>query len=72
VCLSRLYTREDLWDVQTWRDEEAATGQLRLQKSRGWTRLHNEELHNLHASPSIVGVIKSRSMRWAAHVAPMG
>jgi hypothetical protein len=27
----------------------------------GWRRLHNEELHNLYASPNIVRVIKSRS-----------
>jgi hypothetical protein len=25
----------------------------------GWRRLHNEELHNLYASPNIVRVIKS-------------
>jgi hypothetical protein len=24
----------------------------------GWRKLHNEELHNLHASPSIVSVGK--------------
>jgi hypothetical protein len=27
---------------------------------------------NLYTSPNIVRVIKSRSMRWAGHVAPMG
>jgi DNA-binding PucR family transcriptional regulator len=26
----------------------------------GWRRLHNEELHNLYASPNIVRVIKSK------------
>jgi hypothetical protein len=26
----------------------------------GWRRLHNEELHNLYASPNIIRVIKSR------------
>jgi hypothetical protein len=34
--------------------------------------LHSEELNNLHCSPKIVRVIKSRRMRWAGHVALMG
>jgi hypothetical protein len=33
---------------------------------------HNEELHNLYSSPSIIRIIKSRMMRWAEHVARMG
>jgi hypothetical protein len=39
---------------------------------RDWRRLHNEELNVLYSSPNIVRVIKSRSMRWAGHVAHMG
>jgi hypothetical protein len=35
----------------------------------GFRKLHNEELHNLHSSPSIIRIIKSRSMRWVGHVA---
>jgi hypothetical protein len=35
-------------------------------------RLDNQDLHNLYASLNIVRVIKSRSMRWAGHVACMG
>jgi hypothetical protein len=33
---------------------------------------HNDELHSLYSSPNIVRVIKSRTMRWAGHVARMG
>jgi hypothetical protein len=35
----------------------------------GWRKLHNEELHNLYSSPSIIRIIKWRRMRWAGHVA---
>jgi hypothetical protein len=38
----------------------------------GWRKLHNEELHNLYCSPSIIRIIKSRRMRWAGHIARMG
>jgi hypothetical protein len=38
----------------------------------GWRKLHNEELHGLYSSPSIVRVIKAKRMRWAGHVACMG
>jgi hypothetical protein len=38
----------------------------------GWRKLHNEELHNLYSSPSIIIIIKSRRMTWAGHVARMG
>jgi hypothetical protein len=34
-----------------------------------WRKLHNEEIHNLYCSPSIIRIIKSRRMRWAWHVA---
>jgi hypothetical protein len=37
-----------------------------------WRKLHNDKLHNLYSSPNIVRMIKSRSMRWAGHVARMG
>jgi hypothetical protein len=39
--------------------------------TEGWRKLHNEELHNLYSSPSIIRIIKSRWMRWAGHVARM-
>jgi hypothetical protein len=37
-----------------------------------WRKLHNEELHGLYSSPSIVRVIKARRMRWAGHVERTG
>jgi hypothetical protein len=37
-----------------------------------WRKLHNEKLHNWYSSPNIIRQIKSRPMRWAAHVARMG
>jgi hypothetical protein len=33
---------------------------------------HNEELHNLYSSPSIIRMIKSRRIRWAGNVTRMG
>jgi hypothetical protein len=35
-------------------------------------KMHNDELHSLYFSLNIVGVIKSRRMKWAGHVARMG
>jgi hypothetical protein len=37
-----------------------------------WRKLHNEELHDLYSSLSIIRIIKVRRMRWAGHVAQMG
>jgi hypothetical protein len=47
-------------------------GPKREEVAGGWRRLHNEELHNLYASPNIIRVIKSGRMRWARHVTRMG
>jgi hypothetical protein len=37
-----------------------------------WRKLHNEELHDLYSSPSIIRIIKFRRIRWAGYVARMG
>jgi hypothetical protein len=39
--------------------------------TRGWRKLHNEELRDLYSLPSI-RIIKLRRMMWAGHVARMG
>jgi hypothetical protein len=44
-------------------------GPKREEVAGGWRRLHNEELHNLYASPNIISVMKSRRIRWTEHVA---
>jgi hypothetical protein len=47
-------------------------GPKRDEVTGGWRGLHNEGLHALYSSPSIIRMVKSRRMRWAGHVARMG
>jgi hypothetical protein len=47
-------------------------GPKRDEETGSWRKLHNEELHKLYSSPSIIRIIKSRRLRWAGHVARMG
>jgi hypothetical protein len=47
-------------------------GPNRDEVTGGRRKLHNEELHGLYSSPSIVRVMKARRMRWEGHVARMG
>jgi hypothetical protein len=35
-------------------------------------KLHNWEIHDLHSSLHIVGVIKPKKLRWVQYVARMG
>jgi hypothetical protein len=37
-----------------------------------WRKLHDEELHNVYSSPSIITIIMSRRMRCTGHVTRMG
>jgi hypothetical protein len=44
-------------------------GPRRDEVTGGWRKLHNEELRDLHFSPSIIRMIKLSRMRWAGHIA---
>jgi len=47
-------------------------GHKRDEVTDEWRKLHNEELTVQYSSMNILRVIKSRTMRWAGHVASMG
>jgi hypothetical protein len=47
-------------------------GPKRVEVTGEWRKLHNEELHDLYSSTSIVRIMKLRRMIWAVHVARMG
>jgi hypothetical protein len=47
-------------------------GPKRDEVTGDWRKLHNEELYAFYSSASIIRMIKSRSMRWAGHIAHMG
>jgi hypothetical protein len=41
------------------RTQSRIFGPKRDEVAGGWRKLHNEELHNLYSSPSIIRMIKS-------------
>jgi hypothetical protein len=47
-------------------------GSRREEVPAGWIKLHNEEFDSLYSSPSIIRMIKSRSIRWRGNLARMG
>jgi hypothetical protein len=53
------------------RELRRISGPKRDEMTRGSRKLHNEELHNLYSSPSIITMIKSRRLIWTGHVARM-
>jgi hypothetical protein len=76
-----------LYGCETWPLTLREEHRLRLFKNRvlrrifgpkrdevtgDWRKLHNEEIRNLYSSPSIIRIIKSRTIRLTGHVARMG
>jgi hypothetical protein len=43
-----------------------------MDEDGSWRKLRNGELHSLYSSPNIFEAVKSKSKRWAGHVARMG
>jgi hypothetical protein len=62
-CVLRVFENRVLRKIFGPKRDEV-TGELR--------KLHNNDLHDLYSSPSIIRIIKSRRMRWAGHGARMG
>jgi hypothetical protein len=54
-----LYGFETLRDEHRLRVSRRIFGPKRDEVTGGWRKLHNEELHNLYSSPSIIRMIKS-------------
>jgi hypothetical protein len=46
------------------RDLKRIFGPMSDEVTGGWRKLHNEELHNLYSSPSIIRMIKSKRVTW--------
>jgi hypothetical protein len=63
---------ERRWMVFENRVLKRISGPKEDEVAGGWRKLHNEELHYLYSSTSIIRMIKSRRMRWEGHVARMG
>jgi hypothetical protein len=43
-----------------------------LRRIFDWGKLHNEGLHKLYSSPSIIRMVKSNRMKWVGYVAKLG
>jgi hypothetical protein len=61
------FTEEHRLSVFEYRVLRRIFGPRRDEVTGDWTKLHNEELHNLYSSPNIIRMNKLRRMRWAGY-----
>ena len=61
-----------VWRVLEYRVLRKIFGPKRNEVTGVFRKLHNEELYDLHSSPNLIRVIKSRRMMWVGHVARKG
>jgi hypothetical protein len=73
-CASWSLTLRDEYRLRVFKNRvlKKRFGRKRDEETEKWRRLHNEELFDLYCSTNIIGVIKSRKMRWAGHAACHG
>jgi hypothetical protein len=72
----------ETWSLTVWEEHRLRVfenrvlrrifGPKRDEMPGEWKRLLNEELRDLHSSPSVFRIIELRRMRLAGHVAQMG
>jgi hypothetical protein len=72
LLLGLLFTEEHRLRVFENRVTRRIFGPRRDEVTGGWRKLHNDEHHNLHSSPSIIKMLKPRIIRWPRYVARMG
>jgi hypothetical protein len=79
MCHKPLILPVVLYECETWSLTSREKHRLRVFESRvlrrifgpkrdevtgSWRKLHNEELHNLYSSPSMIKMTKSKRTRW--------
>jgi hypothetical protein len=79
IILPAVLYRCETWSLTLWEEHRLRIfenrvlrrifGPKRDEVTRRWRKLHNEELHNLYSSPSIIRMIMSRRMRLVGHIA---
>ena len=67
------HNKERTHDDGVWeQDAEGDDWGQKMEVKGAGRNLQNEEFHDLHCSPNIIRVTKSRSMKWVGHVARTG
>jgi hypothetical protein len=82
IILSVVLYGCETWSLTLWEEHRLRVfenrvlrrifGPKRDEVTGEWKKLHNEELHNFYSSPDIIRQMKSRTMKWAGHVARIG
>jgi hypothetical protein len=73
-CITRSLTLREEHRVRVFENRmlKRIFGPKKDELTRDLRKLHNEELHKLYSSPSVIRVIKSRRMKWAGRIGGRG